>query len=91
MTQVLEKEKIGGLKERRGYVVLVALSVFLSLCAALYGAHVANSNEHKFCDIINATISVTVAPADPVKDPSRYRAYLYYLKFKKLDHDLGCH
>lgn len=90
MTQTLEKEKQGGLKERRGYIVLVAISVFLSLCAALYGAHVSDVNEHKFCDIINATVSIPVAPADPHKDPSRYRAYVYYLKFKRLDASLGC-
>lgn len=91
MTQTLEKEKQGGLKERRGYVVLVAISVFLSLCAALYGAHVSDVNEHKFCDIINASISVPAQkPTDPKKDPSREARYQYYLKFVRLDHELGC-
>lgn len=79
------------MKERKAFIILVAISVFLSVGAALYGANVADKNERKFCDLINASISIPVPLADPKKDPSRYRAYIYYLKFVKLDHDLGCH
>ena len=78
-------------KERRGYVVLVLISVFLSLMVLLYGAKVENNNEHKFCDLFGALLSTPAPkPADPQKDPSRARSYKLYLKFKALDHNLGC-
>jgi hypothetical protein len=77
--------------ERRGYVVLVLISVFLSLTVLLYTAKQQRDSNHQFCDVFNALVQTPVhKPADPKADPSRERSYEIYLKFVKLDRNLGC-
>jgi hypothetical protein len=77
--------------ERRGYIVLVLISLLLSVLSYAGGVHRADQDGKKFCDIINTSIAVPVVkPANPKKDPSREARYQYYLKFKALDERLGC-
>lgn len=92
MTLLLdEKKQRRGLRERRAYVVLVFISICLSVATYVFAVRAINAADHKFCDIISATTSTPVpAPTDPAKDPSRERAYIFYLKFKELDRNLGC-
>jgi len=78
-------------KERRSYIVLASMSILLSMFVLLFGAYQTNANNHRFCDLFNALITQPVPkPADPHKDPSRARSYDLYVKFVKLDHNLGC-
>jgi len=80
-----------GLKERRAYIVLVLISVFLSLAGFFAGIHEIKSNNHKFCQIINAALAVPVAkPANPKIHQSRERAYESYIRVVRLGRDLGC-
>jgi len=85
------KETKKGLKERRAYIVLVAISIFLSMAVFVLGHQAIHDSNHKFCDLFNALlVHPAPKPADPKKDPSRERSYLIYQKFKLLDHNLGC-
>jgi hypothetical protein len=86
-----EAQRKRKMAERRAYVVLVLISVFLSLASTVFAVHRADQDGKKFCDIIGAAIAKPVPqPKDPKKDPSRERAYEYYLRFKTLDQRLGC-
>jgi hypothetical protein len=79
-------------KERRGYVVLVLLSVFLSVATYAAGVRKQTTDEHKFCDIVTFSLSVPAPkPADPKAHPSRQRAYEGYQKVVRLGQSLGCH
>jgi hypothetical protein len=79
------------MKERRGYVVLVLISTFLSIATYIAGVYSVNGDEKKFCDLINSLVAIPAQkPTDPSADPSRERSYIIYQKFEKLDHSLGC-
>lgn len=78
-------------KERRAYLVLVFISIILSLSVLLLGAKQQRESDHQFCDVFNALVATPVhKPADPKKDPTRERSYEIYVKFVKLDRNLGC-
>lgn len=79
-------------KERRGYIILVLISMILSGAVLLFGVIQQDRNDHKFCDMFNTIINSSPAPkpADPKKDPSRARSYNIYVKFVTLDKSLGC-
>lgn len=79
-------------KERRGYIVLVLISMILSGAVLLFGVVQERNNEHKFCDVFDTLISSSPrpTPANPKTDPSRARSYEIYVKFVALDKSLGC-
>jgi hypothetical protein len=78
-------------RERRAYTILAIMSVGLSILTVMYCVHLTTSSNHKFCDVVNASVSVPVPkPANPVANPSRERSYEWYVRFKHLDVSLGC-
>jgi hypothetical protein len=79
-------------KERRGYIILVLISVFLSGIVVVYGTIQQDANDHKFCDLFNTLVVAKPIPkpANPKTDPSRARSYDIYVKFRALDRSLGC-
>jgi hypothetical protein len=80
-------------KERKAYIILVLLSVGLSALACLFTVKQVHDSNHKFCRIIN--VSITSAgkiqkPEDPKAHPSREKLYENYILVKDLGHSLGC-
>jgi hypothetical protein len=79
------------MKERRGYIVLVGISILLSVISYIGGVRHADEDGRKFCDVTKAFIAKPVPqPADPHKNPSREQTYIWYERFLTLNHELGC-
>jgi hypothetical protein len=79
------------MKERRAYVVLVAISVFLSLVTFMASVREIDSNNHKFCQLITGAVKVPVKkPLNPEVDHVQEHVYETYEHALKLGHDLGC-
>lgn len=78
-------------EERRAYIVLAAFMVVLTLAAGGFSIVQTNELEHKFCQLIDASIQNPVPkPADPKADPSREHNYEDYVIVATLDRNLGC-
>jgi hypothetical protein len=79
------------MNERRAFITLVLISIFLSMMTFLGGIRAINANNHKFCQIIDSAVAIPVPkPAHPKQDPSREKIYEGYLRAVKLGRDLGC-
>ena len=73
-------------RRRSGLVVVVLFAASL-----LYTAHAVSDSNHKFCGVVSAITARPVPkPADPRANPSRATSYEWYLRFVRLDRDLGC-
>jgi hypothetical protein len=78
-------------RERRGYVVLVLISLIFSAGVFMINNQQQKQDEQKFCQLLDASLSVPVPrPANPAANPSRQRAFELYMKAVRLDHSLGC-
>lgn len=78
-------------KERRAYIILVLLSVFLSVMAYAGSVRKEDQDQRKFCDIVRFSLAIPAPkPADPKTHPSRERAYEGYQKVVRLGKSLGC-
>lgn len=87
-----DDSKEPGGRERRAYLILVGISIFLSVTVLLVGIRLINANNHKFC-IIFTNVTAAKAPPkpnDPKAHPSRERAYEDYQRFLTLGRSLGC-
>jgi hypothetical protein len=81
------------LKEDRryAYVVLALLPIVLAILAVLINLEEISSNNHKFCQLLQAATAVSVPkPADPKANPSREKNYEGFVIFAQLGHNLGC-
>lgn len=70
------------------------LVVFILVVCGLVLVRATSNDEttrHDFCGIVTAFIARPVPrPNDPAANPSREQNYQWYLKFVRLDHQLGC-
>lgn len=77
--------------ERKSYLILVGISLFMSLCVLVLARANEANNEHKFCQLITASLAGPAPkPANPKTDPSRARLYDNYLIVRNLGRSLGC-
>lgn len=84
---------MGNLIERRSYIVLVAISIALSAAVFIANRQQEISNEHKFCQLITASLAksgVVPKPSDPKADPKAEQLYEGYILVYNLGHSLGC-
>jgi len=80
-------------KERKAYVILAVLMIFLTIALGAYERTQQELNNHKFCDILTVSLRVRpvpAKPADPKKDPVKERQYEGYILVHKLAGSLGC-
>ena len=78
-------------KERYSFIFLVVLSVALAAGAVLISLQAVNDSNHKWCQIVNTITAIPVSKPDhPKADPSRERAYEFYIEFVDLQRSLGC-
>jgi hypothetical protein len=78
-------------EERRAYVSLAAFMVILTVAAFIYSNVQNQILEHKFCQLVDASIQTPVPkPADPKANPSREKLYEDYIVVLTLDRALGC-
>lgn len=79
------------MKERRAYIVLVAVSLVIGCLSILASLKFVSDSDHKFCQIVNAVNKIPVQkPANPAKDPSREQAWEFHLLYISLGRSLGC-
>lgn len=82
------------MKERRAYVVLVAISIILSVLTFLLGARHVNNNNKKFCQLITASLNSVngsvAKPTDPTANPKQEKLYENYIIVRDLGRSLGC-
>lgn len=79
--------------ERKAYVVLVLISLFCSFIVFLVGQANDKNTEHKFCQLMTASLAgstVPVKPTDPKKAPGQEKLYEEYQIFLHLAESLGC-
>lgn len=78
-------------EERRAYIVLAVFMVVLTLAAGGFSIVQTHNLEHKFCQLIDASVQNPVPqPADPKANPSREKLYEDYTIVATLDRNLGC-
>jgi hypothetical protein len=78
-------------EERRAYIVLAAFMVLLTFAAFTFSVVQNHILEHKFCQLVDASIQNPVPkPADPKANPSREKLYEDYVIVATLDRNLGC-
>jgi hypothetical protein len=78
-------------EERRAFIMLTVLMIILTLAAGTFTVIQSHILEHKFCQLVDASIQTPVAkPADPKANPSREKLYEDYVLEVNLDHSLGC-
>lgn len=78
-------------EERRAYIILAAFMVILTLAGGTFSIVQNHILEHKFCQLVDASIQNPVAqPADPKANPSREKLYQDYIIVATLDRNLGC-
>jgi hypothetical protein len=81
------------MKERKAYVVLVAIAAVLSAGNILFTIVRVSESNHKFCTLINVSLSDSgpvPKPADPKADPKKEKSYEDYEIVVNLGHGLGC-
>lgn len=62
----------------------VAVAVLVSLSAV-------RSSDHRWCTTLTLLTAEPVPrPASPTADPSRQRAYVFYIHLKDLEREFGC-
>jgi hypothetical protein len=94
-TTTSSQSNAGGLRERKAYIILVVMCIFLSVIALFGGIYesdvIVKNNNLKFCRLLDSAVATPIPkPADPKSNPSRVHAYQGYERALKLDHDLGC-
>lgn len=78
-------------KERYSFIFLVVFSVLLATMAVMISLYRINDSNHKWCQIVNTIIEVPAPkPDNPKADPSRERAWEFYIEFVVLKQSLGC-
>lgn len=78
-------------KERYSFIFLVVFSVLLAVMAVMISLYQINNSNHKWCQIVDTITSVPVPkPNNPTADPSRERAWEFYIEFVVLKRSLGC-
>jgi hypothetical protein len=69
-------------------ILVFALAVGASYALSLYAI---NQSTHRWCTTLSLLTSEPAPkPAHPGADPSRERAYLFYLHLKDLEHQFRC-
>ena len=85
------KVKVLFSEERRAFVVLAAFMVILTVAAGGFTIVQDHILEHKFCQLVDASIQNPVPkPANPKANPSRETNYEDYVIVLNLDRSLGC-
>ena len=81
------------LNERRSFIILVLISMFLSLTVLLISSHARQQNNHKFCDLLKYSASFKrVKPANPKSKTYKVEEIQWegYQKLLVLNQNLGC-
>lgn len=79
------------INERRGYVVLVGISVVLSILTILFCAKVVSGANDRTCDIIQ--VALQFPPPKPIgkaDTPLAHTLYNRYLAYVQLFQELKC-
>lgn len=78
-------------QERRGYVVLVAISIVLSVLTILFCANIVNGANQRTCYILRvALLNPVPNPVGVNNTPLKEALYRRYLAYQKLDKELKC-
>ena len=78
-------------RERRSYLILVGISVFLSGLVLLWGIKTVHDNNQHFCQFISSEITgPVVKPANPAANPSREKIWEATVKLIVLGDSLDC-
>jgi hypothetical protein len=78
-------------QERRAYLVLAAFMVVLTLVAGTFTIVQNHILEHKFCQLIDASIQTPAKkPVNPKLAPAQEKNYEDYVIVSNLDRSLGC-
>ena len=81
----------GVIRERKAYIVLVLICIFL--CGGVLTISLKNQEkaERRWCGMLSIeTIYIPPKPADPKANPQEERVWLIHLARLKLFHELGC-
>jgi hypothetical protein len=78
-------------EERRAFVVLSIFMVVLTLVAGTFTIVQDHILEHKFCQLIDASIQTPAKkPVNPKTAPAQEKLYQDYIIVSNLDRSLGC-
>jgi hypothetical protein len=79
------------MKERRAYIVLLAISVFLSAVVLAISLKTAHNDDKQMCIMLVVEKQYApTKPADPKADPKEERVWQLHVARLKLAEKLGC-
>jgi hypothetical protein len=78
-------------QERRGYVVLVGISILLSVLTILFCVHLVDGANQRTCYVLQVALLHPVPkPIGVLDTPVNQALYARYLAYVKLDRELRC-